>query len=118
MSPLAVRERSGFIDPFRECHFTDPVIREEYGDAYLNVHRESLILCFPDLYLRGHNEYWEALSRNLGAADDRHTKPKLALDDTAKAWNRITDRLGRDRQIAQWRFLKSQYPAHLRSVLA
>jgi len=88
-----------------------------YGEGYLNVLHESLRLTVPDLSLRGRDEYFDALGQHLQAADLGQKKLKEALDDTVKAWDLITEHLGREGQIAQWQYLKSQYPAHLRSVL-
>ncbi len=118
MSTIAVRDPGGYFDPFRECHYTDPVIRETYGDGFLKAHKESMSLNFPDLYLKGQGEYWDILDQNIQAADVGQKTPKEALEDTAKAWNRITRRHGKDSQIAQLKFLKSQYPAQIRSALS
>jgi multiple sugar transport system substrate-binding protein len=118
MSTIAVRDRGGYFDPFRECHYSDPVIRQTYGDGFLKVHHESMRLNFPDLYLKGQGEYWDVLDQNLQAADVGQKRPKEALDDTAKGWDRITQRMNKESQIVQWKFLKSEYPAEMRAVLA
>ena len=118
ISTIAVRDPDGILEPFRECHYSDPVVREVFGDGYLSVHRYSLSLSMPDFHIRGNFKYTDILGKNIEAANRRLTKPKQALDAVARAWNQITDQLGRDSQIAQWRFLKSQYPAHLRAVLS
>ncbi len=44
--------------------------------------------------------------------------PKQALDETAAAWEKITNRVGREKQIAQWRFVKAHYPPELAKILA
>ncbi len=118
MSTQAVRFRGGYFDPFRTCHYTDPVIREIYGDGFLAVHRQSMTHNFPDLYLKGHGEYWDVLDANLQSADVGKKTPKQALDETAAAWEKITNRVGREKQIAQWRFVKAHYPPELAKILA
>lgn len=75
MSTIAVREQ-GFLDPFRECHFTDPATRDAYGGEYLDVLHESLRLSIPDLYLRGREEYFDVLTENLQAADLGQKNPR------------------------------------------
>jgi multiple sugar transport system substrate-binding protein len=118
MSTEAVRFRGGYFDPFRTCHYTDPVIRQIYGDGFLKVHKESMTHNFPDLYLKGHGEYWDVLDANLQSADVGKKTPKQALDETAATWEKITNRVGRDRQVAQWKFLKAHYPPELAKILA
>ncbi len=71
----------------------------------------------PDFYLQGRVEYFDLLGRFLQRAGSGKIKAQAALDVVAKGWDLITDRLGRDSQIAQWQFLKSRYPAHLRDRL-
>jgi multiple sugar transport system substrate-binding protein len=52
-------------------------------------------------YLRipGAPEYWDIMDKNLSAAMSGEKTAKQALDDTAKTWQEITDRLGRDKQL-------------------
>ena len=42
---------------------------------------------------------------------------RRALELVAKAWERITESEGRERQVARWLELKARYPEPLRSVL-
>ena len=52
-------------------------------------------------YLRipGTFEYWDILDKNLSAAMSGGKTAQQALDDTAAAWEQVTDRIGRDKQI-------------------
>ena len=50
------------------------------------------------LRIRGTPEYWSALDKSLSAAMGGGKTAQQALDDTAAAWEKITDRLGRDKQ--------------------
>ena len=71
----------------------------------------------PDLYLKGQGEYFDALRVNIQAADVGKMKPKEALDETARTWERITRRMNARSQKVQWTFLKTLYPADVRSAL-
>jgi len=53
-------------------------------------------------YLRipGAAEYWHELDVNVSAVLGGQKQPKAALDDTAAAWEKITDRYRRDKQKA------------------
>ncbi len=51
------------------------------------------------LRIRGTPEYWDIMDKNLSAAMSGDKTAKQALDDTAKAWEGITDRLGRAEQL-------------------
>ena len=55
-------------------------------------------------YLRipGTFEYWDILDKNLSAAMSGGKSAKAALDDTATAWEAVTDRIGRDSQIKDY----------------
>ena len=49
-------------------------------------------------YLRipGALEYWDNMDKNLSAAMSGGKTAQEALDETAKTWQQITDRIGRD----------------------
>ena len=53
-------------------------------------------------YLRipGAPEYWDIMDKNLSATMSGSKTAQQALDDTAKTWQEITDRLGRDKQLS------------------
>lgn len=117
MSTIAVRDPGGYFDPFRGAHYKDPEIIKTYSPEFLVVHEASLRGSIPDLYLKGQGEYFDALRVNLQAADVGEKTPKQAMDETARAWERITRRMGARSQKVQWDFLRSQYPAAVRDVL-
>ena len=74
--------------------------------------------CIPDFYMHGYRDYFASLKKNLALALEGIITPKLALDSAARDWEKITDRLGREKQAEQWMFLKSLYPAHMKAVLS
>ena len=55
----------------------------------------------PYLRIRGTHDYWSALDTQLAAAMGGRKTAQAALDDTAAAWNQITDQLGRSQQLQE-----------------
>ncbi|MEM7204323.1 MAG: extracellular solute-binding protein [Planctomycetota bacterium] len=117
VSTLSVREPSGYFDPFRVEHYDDPVIRDTYGGDFLDVHRASLAHCIPDLYLCGHGRYQASLKHAVHSVYSGYLDAPAALSHLQAKWEQITDQLGRDTQVEQWRMLKRSYPDSLRSLL-
>jgi multiple sugar transport system substrate-binding protein len=70
----------------------------EYIKAYYAV----LAAPVQQEYLRipGTAEYWHDLDVNISAVLAGQAQPKDALDKTAAAWEKITERYGRDKQKA------------------
>lgn len=116
-STEAVRARDGFFDPFRREHYDDPEIREVYSGPFLDVHQSSMEACIPDFYLQGAGEYWSILRRFLLQADGGQLEPARALEAAGHAWERISLRLGREKQSEQWGRLQERYPEALRAAL-
>ena len=69
---------------------------EDYLAAFETTFNAPTML--PHLRIRGTAEYWSALDKELAAAMGGRKSAQEALDATAKAWDAITDRLGRDQQ--------------------
>jgi multiple sugar transport system substrate-binding protein len=67
---------------------------------YLQAYYQVMSAPVTQQYLRipGTAEYWHALDVNIAAVLGGHMQPKAALDATAAAWEKITERYGRDRQ--------------------
>jgi multiple sugar transport system substrate-binding protein len=57
----------------------------------------------PYLRIRGTPQYWSVLDSELAAAMGGRKEPAQALEDVAAAWEKITDRLGRERQLELYR---------------
>ena len=79
----------------------DRVDAEEYLAAYHATFTAPAML--PYLRIRGTPEYWSTLDSGLAAAMGRRKSAQEALDDVARQWDTITDRLGRDRQLELYR---------------
>jgi multiple sugar transport system substrate-binding protein len=74
---------------------------EDYLKAYHATYVAPTMLSY--LRIRGTPDYWSVLDSELAAAVGRRKTAQQALDDVAAAWERITDRLGRQRQLELYR---------------
>lgn len=100
ISVRTVGVKGGFTDPFRWNHLNDNRIRELYTPEALAVFaREWDIAVPPGTGLPGDGEYIEALNQNLWLAAAGKQGAAEAMRRTAHEWERITQRLGRDRQL-------------------
>lgn len=73
----------------------------DYTDAYFQVFGNSKQ--FPYLRIPGTFEYWLSLDTNLSRAMIGELTPEEALQTTAEEWEQITDRFGRDLQLASYK---------------
>lgn len=118
MSTLSVRQDDGFFDPFRAEHYEDAGIISTYTPEFLKVHRDSLEMAIPDLYLKNQGEYFRALTQWLVRAMSGDVKPRKALENVAQQWDLITRSSGSTLQIERWNQLRAKYPARTRDLLA
>ena len=77
-------------------------------DGPLALNMENMA---PDIILKGSSQYTDALARNLSTAFAGQKSIEQALNETAEAWDRVTDEQGRDEQVDAWLNLKKAYPA-------
>ena len=73
---------------------------EDYLRAYHATFTAPTML--PYLRIRGTPEYWAVLDQQVAAALGERKSAQQALDDTAAAWEEITDRLGREQQLKSY----------------
>jgi multiple sugar transport system substrate-binding protein len=74
---------------------------KEYLDVIRNIINSPNAVV--DLRITGAAEYFDALDTQLARAVAGEVQPQAALDEAAKQWNAITDRLGRDQQKKLYR---------------
>ncbi|MDX8493081.1 extracellular solute-binding protein [Mesorhizobium sp. VK22B] len=88
---------SASIDEFKAQGWNADDVKE-----YLTGYYSVLSALVQEEYLRipGTAEYWHELDVNVSAVLGGQMQPKAALDATAAAWEKITDRYGRDKQKA------------------
>jgi hypothetical protein len=75
----------------------------EYSKQYAKVSHDTLKYGMPDMQIRGTHEYMIAAEDEILAALTGKKTPEQALADMEAAWNKITNRLGRQKQIEQWK---------------
>jgi multiple sugar transport system substrate-binding protein len=97
-----------FLEPVGEAKLEDYVAAgwdaddvKLYLEAYHTNFNAPVML--PYLRITGTQEYYDVLDANLSAAMAGTKSAQQALADTAAAWEGVTDRLGRDRQLAAYR---------------
>jgi len=111
--------RVGIMDIFRECWFKPPyrdTFEKAYTPEFLDVFADCVAHSFPDLMIKGSSEYLDKLTKNVNAACVKAKTAKAAMDDTAKDWEAITDRLGRDAQLDAWKSFIPLYPSDVQGV--
>lgn len=98
------------INPYRFSHFTGidawtRAFSKRAASEYLGVLRTSLDSPYAALDLRipGFHKYTEALEKQLTRAMKKEAAVKDALNAAAAEWEKITDRLGRKKQLAIYR---------------
>ncbi|MGF1625376.1 MAG: extracellular solute-binding protein [Alphaproteobacteria bacterium] len=98
------------INPYRISHFTDveiwlDVFGREDAEAYLDVQLRSIDAANVALDFRipGYFAYTEALETQLTRALTGEVDAEDALDAVARAWDKLTDDLGRRDQLAAYR---------------
>jgi multiple sugar transport system substrate-binding protein len=78
----------------------DEASATDYLDAILSgINDPNAVL---DLRITGSAEYLQTLDVEIARAIAGEVSPQEALDNVAAQWNEITDRLGRDAQLAQY----------------
>jgi multiple sugar transport system substrate-binding protein len=111
--------RVGIMDIHRVCWFKPPyrdIFEKAYTPQFLDVFADCIAHSFPDLMIKGSSEYLDALTKNVNAACVKAKTAKAAMDDTAAAWEAITDRLGRDVQLEAWKSFIPLYPSDVQDV--
>jgi multiple sugar transport system substrate-binding protein len=98
------------INPYRPSQLQDPapwrrLLGKQQADEYLQVLRNSLMApqTVPDLRLPGYRAYIAALEQQLDKVLGGEIEPKAGLQEAARAWEALTDLLGRNSQRRHYR---------------
>ncbi len=104
---ISLDPRTG-VDYTRRSSLESPDAARAWPTApkFLEVVRASAEIGFPAPLIPGAEEYMKVAGDAMAAAVARTKGVKAALDDAAREWDRITDRLGREAQKRLW---KAQY---------
>lgn len=97
-------------NPYRYSHFdVDEWVKvgfsRESAEQYLGVIKDILSdpYCIPDLKIPGREEYYDKLDAHLAEALAGITTPEEAMKAAKEDWEKITDKLGRNRQLKLYR---------------
>jgi multiple sugar transport system substrate-binding protein len=113
---LEAINRTGTLDPYRTPWYQTEQMKKRYGEDLLRVLLQMTPQTFPDISLRGANQYLDNLNLNLQQGFSGRKSPEQALKDTADEWQKITDRIGRGLQIDAWRSHRNSYPEQIRNL--
>lgn len=120
VSAREIPKNGGYFDPFRENHFVNPgpELLKSYTREWLDVGYALLPSVIPELNIRGTFEYSDALDRNCVEAILGKMTAEDAMAAAAEEMDRITRRLGADKQIVAWRALARSFPEPIRKLNA
>jgi multiple sugar transport system substrate-binding protein len=110
VSARLVAGPNSVYDPYRRSHLTDPRVIKARTKEMLEVHLKNAQVSPPMILIQGAVEYNDVLDQNVQEALLGKLTPEQALQNTAAAWERITNQLGRRQQIEGWKALKAAYP--------
>ena len=72
-------------------------VLEDYAAEVRRIHDRKLVVVFPRI--PGSNRYYSAFDQGVRAAISGEEEPAEAMGKVAKAWNQITQSLGRRKQV-------------------
>ena len=102
---------AGYMDPNHTSALSDPLVRESYKPYACDKLKQVIPHTAPPiLAIRGAREYTQALDQNLQKALTKQISPEQAMANTAKAWDKITNRIGREKQIKAIRANRAAWP--------
>jgi multiple sugar transport system substrate-binding protein len=95
------------LDPYRTSQLDHPEAYTMFADqsaaqTYLSGLKVALADGFPEILIPGAAQYNDILDLHVNKALAGEETPQVALDAVAVEWNKITDNLGRDKQIELW----------------
>jgi len=88
------------LEPWLAIGMTEGEAEEYAGVIRTTIGHPNAVI---DLRITGSAEYFDALDTQLARAVAGEVDSQTALDEVAVQWNAITDRLGRDQQLKQYR---------------
>lgn len=107
----SVMVSGGFADPYRYNHLANEEIRKVYSPQALEALRAALPDTLPaGTGLPGDADYLAALGQQLSLAATGKQNAAEAMAKTARAWEAITEGLGRAQQIAYWEHFRKSFP--------
>lgn len=101
----------GYLDPNHTSALDDPLVRASYKPYACDKLKEIIPHTAPAiLAIRGAREYTQALDNNLQKAITKQISAEQAMAATAAAWEKITNRYGRAKQIKAIKANRAAWP--------
>jgi multiple sugar transport system substrate-binding protein len=101
------------LDPYRFSHLKPGAYKvfksRADASAYLQTVKQVLTVGFPEIFIPGAAQYEDALDLAVNKVLAGQAQPQAALDQAAKSWNSITDRLDKKKQTQLWRTALKTY---------
>ena len=104
---LKTAAQSKLTGPVRASHLGDlsgwagetvPLeVLDDYADVVRGLHERKLVVLFPRI--PGSDRYYAAFDKGVRATLAGEKEPAAAMKEVAEEWNRITDSMGRRKQI-------------------
>jgi multiple sugar transport system substrate-binding protein len=101
----------GYFDPNRNAQLNDPLVRASYKPYAADKLKQIIPRTAPTILgMVGASEYTQALDTNLQKVLSKQMSPEKAMSDTAAAWEKITNRRGRAKQIKALKAQQAGWP--------
>jgi multiple sugar transport system substrate-binding protein len=110
ISTWLVANPAGYYDPWKIPHFKDPFVIGSYKPWHIKTYVESIKRSSPPIIIPGVIEYRTALDTTLQQALAGQKSAKQAMRDCADEWNKITERMGVDKQIQAIKATRPAWP--------
>lgn len=111
ISTRSILVTNGIADPYRMNHITDKRVWPIYTKQTLDTLARQISTTIPaGTGLPGDTEYIQTLNKNLLSAGKGLLTAKEAMKQTAREWEEITEKYGRQKQIRYWRSFTKNFP--------
>jgi multiple sugar transport system substrate-binding protein len=110
VSARLVSGPNSVYDPYRRSHLTDARVIKARTKEMVEIHLKNAQVMAPMILIQGAVEYNDVLDQNIQEAVLGKITAEDALKNTAAAWEKITNQIGRKQQIDGWKAIKPAFP--------
>lgn len=107
IEPWMVGNPAGYYDPYMASDWTDPIVTGSYKKYGMDNLKATVERSVPCINMAGNNDYIQSWDNHFQAVVTGKETAAQAVKATGAEWEKITDRIGRDKQIAA---LQGQLP--------
>ncbi len=97
------------LDPRFKDYYADPGRYWPLGPSVYEIQEQAMETTPPNLSINGENEYLLSLDKELNRAYIGEISAEECAANTEDLWNDVTDKIGRSRQVSDWKWLKALY---------